>query len=390
MTAAGMRMRPIRLGDVSYPYHYGHDCIDDILAALGEYDADRFLVVTDDNVLALHGEALLEGLRALAPVEVLSLPAGDGMKSLGHLAGHLERAVAAGATRRSVVIAFGGGVPGNLAGVLAALLYRGVRMVHVPTTTVAAMDSVISLKQAINSSRGKNHFGTYLTPQAVYLDVALLRTLPDKQLRSGLCEATKNCLAIAPHAIPAMRKLLADGDLTAPESLLWLLEESLAAKTGVTAKDAREQGSGLILEYGHTVGHAVELCDQKLRGAQGVSHGEAVMFGMLVAARIAAELGVLTADEVAVHDELARALGAPLTVPAGITVDEIMATVRSDNKRGYMTAGPDEAVMVLLRGFGEPLGSPDLPLVTVPLRLVEDVVSGLLPAAARLAEEVAA
>lgn len=383
MSASELRMRPIQLGDVSYPYYYGFECLDAILASLREHETDLFLVVTDDNVLELHGEPFLSGLRAIAPVEVLSLPAGDGMKALPNLAGHLERAIAAGATRRSVVVAFGGGVPGNLAGVVAALLFRGVRLVHIPTSTVAAMDSVISLKQAINSSHGKNHIGTYHTPEGVYLDAGFLRTLPNKQLRSGLCEATKNCLAIRPESIEPMRKMLAAGELTAPDSLLWLLEESLTAKISVTAKDAREQNSGLILEYGHTVGHAVELCDQRLRGAEGVSHGEAVMFGMLAAARISAELGVLSADDVAVHDELARALDAPLTVPDGVRVDQVMATVRADNKRGYLPVGPDEGAFVLLREFGEPLGSRDLPLVSVPLDLVERVVTGLMPGAGR-------
>lgn len=383
MVETDLNTRPVDLGGVVYPYHYGVDCLDRIVDELGALGADRFFVVTDDNVLALHGERLLSGLGGHAPVEVLSLPHGDGMKALPNLASHLERAIAAGASRRSVVVAFGGGVPGNLAGVVASLLFRGVRLVHVPTTTVAAMDSVISLKQAINSSHGKNHIGTYRAPEAVYLDVALLATLPDRQLRSGLCEATKNCLAIRPDSIPEMRRRLAAGNLASPETLLWMLEESLTAKIAVTRQDAYEQGSGLVLEYGHTVGHAVEMCDQRLRGAEGLSHGEAVMLGMLAAARISLAMGGLDDASVAVHEELAQALGAPTRVPEGLSVEQVMDVVRVDNKRGYLPVSGEEAAMVLLRLHGVPYGTPDLPLTAVPLETVKEAVTGLMQGSAR-------
>src|SRR5579884_1400211 len=118
--------RRIRLGEIEYPYHYGYGCIDLITRELAAFEADRFIVVTDDTVRALHGEALLPRLGTLAPVEVFSQRPGEAMKSLERLTDLMERALAAGATRRSVVIAFGGGVPGNLAGVLAGLLFRGV------------------------------------------------------------------------------------------------------------------------------------------------------------------------------------------------------------------------------------------------------------------------
>ncbi|MET9621852.1 2-deoxy-scyllo-inosose synthase [Streptomyces sp. NPDC006464] len=383
MAETDWNTRPVDLGGVVYPYHYGVDCLDRIVDELGAMGADRFFVVTDDHVLALHGERLLSGLGAHAPVEVLSLPPGDGMKALPNLAAHVEHVIAAGASRRSVVVAFGGGVPGNLAGVVASLLFRGVRLVHVPTTTVAAMDSVISLKQAINSSRGKNHIGTYRAPEAVYLDVRLLATLPDKQLRSGLCEATKNCLAIRPDSIPEMRRRLAAGNLAAPETLVWLLEESLTAKTAVTRRDPYEQGSGLVLEYGHTVGHAVEMCDQRLRGAEGLSHGEAVMLGMLAAARISRTRGGLDDASVTVHEELAQALGAPTRVPERISVEQVMDVVRVDNKRGYLPVSGEEAAMVLLREHGVPYGTADLPLTAVPLEIVKEAVTDLMPGGAR-------
>lgn len=376
-TGGDWHVQKVRIGEVEFPYHYGIDCMDRIVRELAGLGADRFIVVTDDTVLALHGGELLRGLRSLAPVEVLSQPPGERMKSTHQLADYAERALGAHATRSTVVIAFGGGVPGNLAGLLAALVFRGVRLVHIPTTTIAAMDSVLSLKQAINSSLGKNHIGTYYSPQAVYTDIRLLATLPERELRSGLCEAAKNCLAITPDVLPGLRKVLANGDLNTPDALLWLLDESIRAKAGVTARDTREQRAALVLEYGHTAGHAVELADQRLRGPEGLSHGEAIALGMVVAARISHARGWLSQEDLDQHVEIVAALGAPLRLPGAMTVDEVMTVVRDDNKRGYLPAEPDSLPYVLLKGLGRPAGSPDLPLVQVELAEIRAALEGL-------------
>jgi 3-dehydroquinate synthetase len=372
--------RDVALGDVQYRYHFGWDCLDRIAWHLGRYDTDRFLVISDETVLGLHGDGLVGELSRYAPVTTFGMPPGEDIKSPGALVTHLEGAIAAGASRRSIVVAFGGGAPGNLAGLVAGLLYRGLRLVHVPTTTVAAMDSTISLKQAVNSSLGKNHIGMYHVPHAVFTDVELLRTLPERELRSGLCEGTKNCLAIRPGSIPRMREVL-DGDRDSAEALLWLLEESIKAKTQVMAGDAKEQAEGLVLEYGHTVGHAVELCDYRRRGADGLSHGEAIAIGMRAAARISTAGGEMDPGDVVLHDELVAALGGPFDIPCGIAVEDVMAVVRADNKRGYLDLAVDEAAMVLLREPGRPLGVRGCPLVAVHQEVVADVVSALLATA---------
>ncbi|MCH0541478.1 iron-containing alcohol dehydrogenase [Streptomyces sp. MUM 203J] len=371
------QVRQVTIGDHGYPYYYGADCMALVLDELAALRADRFIVVTDDTVLALHGHTLLSGLRPLAPVELVSHRPGESMKTLPTLAADIERVLAAGATRRSVVIALGGGVPGNLAGVIAALLFRGVRLVHIPTTTTAAMDSVLSLKQAINSNLGKNHVGTYLAPHAVFTDVRLLATLPERELRSGLCEAAKNCLAIRPDELPELRRVLAGGRLADPEALLWLLDASVQAKSSVTTSDTREQRTGLVLEYGHTVGHAVELCDHRRRRIEGLSHGEAIAFGMVVAARISHARGWLSAENVALHEEIVGALGAPVRLPAGLSVDDVLDTVRDDNKRGYLPPDPESVPFVLLHDLGKPAGEPELPLVPVALKEIQTALESL-------------
>lgn len=372
--------REINIGGVTYPYYFGYDCLPKVADMLAGFKPDLILLVTDNTVFDLHGAALLDSLAPLVPVEVLSTPPGEGTKSSQVLESHLERAIAAGASRRSMVVAFGGGVPGNLAGLMAALLYRGIRLVHVPTTTMAATDSTISLKQAINSTKGKNHIGTYHVPECVIADVKLMQTLSDREIRSGLSEAIKNSFSIRPEDILELRALLASGQFTSPEALLWLLDTSIQAKMAVTMSDAHEQKSGLILEYGHTVGHAIEMCEYRSNGSTSLSHGEAVAFGMLPAAYISAELCDLPKEVVRLHHEIiVDLLGVPAQLPEGITTEQVVRQVLADNKRGYLKVAQDETAMVLLRNLGEPAITESLPLVAVPLALVQQSIDNLIP-----------
>ncbi len=371
--------REINIGGVLYPYYFGYDCLSQLADMLAGFKPDKILLVTDNNVFDLHGAALLDSLAPLVPVEVLSTPPGEGTKSSQVLVAHLERAIAAGASRRSIVAAFGGGVPGNLAGLMAALLYRGVRLVHIPTTIMAATDSTISLKQAINSSKGKNHIGVYHVPECVIADVKLMQTLPAREVRAGLSEAIKNCFSIRPEDISEMRALLASGQFTSPQTLLWLLDTAIQAKTAVTRSDAHEQNSGLILEYGHTVGHAIEMCEYKLKGLTSLSHGEAVAVGMLSAAYISSALCGLPEELVRLHHEIiVDLLRVPALLPEGVTTEQMMRQILADNKRGYLKVAQDETAMVLLRNLGEPARTESLPLVAVPLALVQQSIDNLM------------
>ena len=369
--------RDVRIGDVRYPYRVGTDCMDRIAWSVAALEPDRAIVVTDRTVEALYGDAFARELERYVRVRRFACPPGEAAKSLECLGTLLEWAISAGASRRSVVVAFGGGVPGNLGGMLAALLFRGVRLVHVPTTTLAAADSVLSIKQAVNSTRGKNHVGLYHAPEAVFVETDVFRTLPERQITSGWCEAVKNCLAIRPQAAVALRRFGVNGELASDAALRWLLLESLEAKAAVTRQDPREQWAGLVLEYGHTVGHAVELCDQRARGEVGLAHGEAIALGMIAAARVAAEVTGLSEGDVEAHVELVAAVGAPLQLPDQLDVDEVMEVVRADNKRGYLPDAAGDAPMVLLRKLGAPVVGDRRPLVPVPLDVVANAVAGL-------------
>lgn len=371
----------INLGGVTYPYYFGYDCLPQLADMIIGFDADLILLVTDDTVLDLHGADLIELLAAHVPVEVLSTPAGEGIKTNQVLVSHLEQAIAVGASRRSVVVAFGGGVPGNLAGLMAALLYRGVRLIHIPTTIMAATDSTISFKQTINSTKGKNHIGTYYVPECVITDVKLMQTLPDREVRSGFSEAIKNSLSICPEDISDLRALLSSGNLTSSDALLWLIDTAIQAKVAVTVNDSREQKTGLILEYGHTVGHAIEMCDYRLKGANGLSHGESVALGMLSAAYLSSKMCGLPEEILRLHHEfIVELLGVPARLPQCITTDHVMRQVLKDNKRGYLNVAQNEAAMVLLYNLGEPATTGTLPLVAVPLDYVQQSIEYLVRA----------
>lgn len=360
-----MRRRKVVLGDVEFDYYVGDDCAREIGKHLRSLKADHLLIVTDDIVLGLHGRHLLDSIGSDIEVTVVTHQPGESMKTLTCLNDHLLAALSAGISKRSVVVSFGGGVPGNLAGVMAGLLFRGLRLVHVPTTTLAAMDSVLSLKQAINSPYGKNQIGSYLAPHAVLTDMAFLRTLPPRELRSGLCEMAKNCLAIAPAEIPRMQAVLDDGDLSSANTLSWLLDASMDAKTLVTRGDPYETRAALALEYGHTAGHAIELLDHERRGTAGLSHGESIAIGMLIAGYIAWQRRWLTDEDLQLHLDLVAAMKVDCAALQCFSLNDIVSKLRHDNKRGYIPVGPEEAPFVLLSSLGEPACTDGIPLTAV-------------------------
>ncbi|WP_454561849.1 2-deoxy-scyllo-inosose synthase [Mycobacterium haemophilum] len=357
-------------GTTTFDYYRGSNCGEQIIDALLALEADRYLFVTDTTVATIHAN-FLDRLLMRCPGSVIAHDPGESMKTLATLSADLEYALASRMTRSSVVISFGGGVPGNLAGVIASLLFRGIRLVHIPTTTVAAMDSVLSQKQAINGKSGKNQIGTYHAPTAVFTDIELLRTLPNRDLISGMCEMAKNALAIDPNRFSEMLDLLEKDNLASPDALFWLVDASVSAKSRVMAADGKEQGRALVLEYGHTVGHAVELwSSNNEKYVDSISHGAAIAYGMLVAARISYNGGWMDCEDLRRHCELVTALGIPQHLPSSMSVDDVLAYLSKDNKRGYLRLADDESAFVLLRRLGEPMVTADHPLVPVKMQEV--------------------
>ena len=343
--------REVRFGNIRYPFYLrsGPAAWEELAGLLDGLCADRFLLVTDGGLPPPAVHAVGRGLAGLAPVTVLRVPEGEKAKNLRTIDDLAKEAFASGATRRSVFVALGGGLAGNVAGLLAHLFLRGARLVHIPTTLLAMSDSVLSLKQAVNSPVGKNHLGAFHAPELVWSQLDCLATLPAPQIRAALNEAIKNVVAICPARYEEMAaRLRADARYTQAE-FAWFIEMCVDAKQEVMAADPQEKGRALVLEYGHTVGHAAEL----VTGGS-FSHGLAIGVGGLVAARIASLLGVGNPGVESAHETLLQLNGAPTFFRAGLGAGRLMRAVRLDNKRGYIPHRPGYIDMILLAGLGQP------------------------------------
>ncbi|MEU3415661.1 2-deoxy-scyllo-inosose synthase [Streptomyces sp. NPDC006658] len=343
--------RRVRFGDVSYDFHvrHGRAAWDDLRVRLGDLDADRFVVVADQGLPEDLVAAAELNLGALAPTLVIRARAEEREKTLSVLDRLAEQALKSGITRRSVVVALGGGVIGNIAGLLAALLFRGVRLVHMPTTLLGMSDSVLSLKQAVNSGCGKNHLGTFHAPVLVWNNLDFLASLPAEEIRSALCEMIKNVLGIVPDRYDEVASLLRTDARYSPEVITRFIDLCVDAKTAVMREDHTEKHEALVLEYGHTVGHAAEL----LTGGR-LRHGFAIGIGMLAAARMSRELGLMDRSDEQAHHRLLQLNGAPVRLPQEIDAAAVLDVVRLDNKRGYVPGRSGALDFILLEGLGRP------------------------------------
>lgn len=359
--------REVRFGNVRYPFYVrsGPAAWDELTGLLDSLHADRFLLVTDSGVPAPAVQAVSLELAKVAPATVLRVPANERAKTLTTIDDLSKEAFSSGATRRSVFVALGGGLAGNVAGLLAHLFLRGARLVHIPTTLLAMSDSVLSLKQAVNSPVGKNHLGAFHAPELVWAQLDFLATLPPSEIRAALCEAIKNVVAICPGRYDEMAARLRGDAVYTPAEFAWFIRMCVDAKQQVMAADPWEKGRALILEYGHTVGHAAEL----LSGGS-MGHGLAIGVGGLVAARIATTLGVGDPAAEQAHESLLRLNGAPTMLRAGLTADRLLQAIRLDNKRGYIPHTPGHIDMILLASLGRPHLSGGSIITQVPENLV--------------------
>ncbi|MGI4828920.1 MAG: 3-dehydroquinate synthase [Janthinobacterium lividum] len=309
----------------------------------------RLFVITSPEIEPLWAGALLDGLMmpgSLHRPPVLLLPSGESHKRLASVEHLAEQLAMHGADRDSVLLALGGGIIGDLTGFLAAIYMRGIRYVQVPTTLLAQVDSSVGGKTGANLLAGKNLIGAFHHPLAVYADIDTLRTLPAAELRAGLQEAIKAGI-IRDRALfdylDTHRASILRGD---PEALLHVVAESVRVKAEVVGADEREGGLRMILNLGHTLGHAIETAT----GYTHLLHGEAVAWGMLAATHIAEQRGALHAADATRIREIIAAFG-PLR-PFTADPDHLVALTAKDKKhRGgtrsfVLPAGIGAAVIV--------------------------------------------
>jgi 3-dehydroquinate synthase len=334
-----LRLIEVGLGARSYPIRIESGLLDRAAEVLAPFARDgRLILVTDDRVWAAQG-----GRLRAAGVEPLIVPAGEASKTWAELQRLVERLLALGVERSDHIIAFGGGMIGDLAGFAASILKRGCRYVQVPTTLLAQVDSSVGGKTAINVGAGKNLVGAFHQPAAVLIDPTTLDTLPDRELRAGYAEVVKYGLIGDPGFFAWCESN--GGDLLGgdPEARLHAIETCVRAKAAIVGEDEREtKGRRALLNLGHTFGHAIEA-----ESGFAMLHGEAVALGMALAFRFSAERGLCSwADAARVETHLA-ASGLPVRLAPG-TPERLVGRIASDKK-----ASGGRVPFILVHGIGE-------------------------------------
>ena len=293
--------------------------------------AGRAFVVTTEDVWTLHGAKLTRSLErrkgSFAEPEVLFLPGGEANKRLAQVERLADQMLERGADRTSIVIGFGGGIVTDLGGFLAAIFMRGIPALQVPTTLLAQVDAAVGGKTGVNLANGKNLIGSFHQPLAVLIDPELTLTLPEREFRAGLFEIVKcgvirdrgmfDLLATRPREILSMDAGLVDS----------LIAGAVRVKTEVVSADERENGLRRILNYGHTIGHAIESETGYVR----FLHGEAVARGMLAATHLAVLRGMLPAKEAAAILETIQAYG-PLPSAIDLSPERLIERLAGDKK----------------------------------------------------------
>lgn len=332
----------VELGARRYPIHIDRGLLDRPERIAEGVPGRHALIVTDAHVAPLYlakVEAALAGKIARSVI----LPPGEQEKTLARFAELMDALAALGASRDATVIALGGGVVGDLAGFAAACWMRGVRLVQIPTTLLAMVDSSVGGKTAVDLPAGKNLVGAFHQPAAVIADTDTLRTLPERELRAGLAEVVKyGALGDADFfawlETHAAALLARDAD-----TLAEAIERCCAHKAAIVARDETESGERALLNFGHTFGHAIET----EQGYGGLRHGEAVAVGMVLAARLSQALGLAAATDTGRLAALLERLGLPVAIPAGLAPETLLARMRLDkkNRSGRLR-------LILWRGIG--------------------------------------
>lgn len=316
--------------EINSPYYLGSGILERLVDKLTEYNFDKLFLINDPRVYDLYGKDLFKHLKSNYCCDSIVLREGEIHKNMHSLNSLCEDLIKKEVSKDSILIALGGGVIGNIVGLAAALIYRGIRFIEVPTTMLAQTDSVLSNKQAVNGSRGKNLFGVYYAPIFIWGDVRLLISEGPRHIKSGLVESVKNGLISNLRFLDYLEHKL-DGKEArySEEDLMELVHRSILSKIEIIKEDPTEKKRGIILEYGHTFGHAIE----KLSHGK-TTHGEGVAIGMAIAAELSQRLGFLKNGGVKKHYYfLAEKMGFDLSIPHDIKIEDILNVIKSDNKR---------------------------------------------------------
>lgn len=349
----------VGLGDRAYDILIGSGLLSRAGAEISRrLPGTRAAVITDANVAAAHLDALKKGLERndIQPT-IITLPPGEKTKSFAHLEEVVDGVLAARLERGDIVIAFGGGVIGDLAGFAAGIVRRGMNFVQIPTSLLAQVDSSVGGKTGINSARGKNLVGVFHQPKLVLADTEVLDTLPIREFRAGYAELAKYGLIDRPGFFTWLEENWSHVFAGGPERAQ-AVAEACRAKADVVARDEFETGDRALLNLGHTFGHALEAATQ-YDGTRLV-HGEGVAIGMALAHRFSSRLNLASPDDAARVEAHLRAVGLPwrmADIPGDLPdAEALLSFIAQDKKvsRGALT-------FILTRGIGQAFIAKDVP-----------------------------
>ena len=291
----------------------------------------KVLLVSNPTILKHFGERAIASLTSAGfDVASCTLPPGERYKTLNSIQKLYDIALENRLERSSTMVALGGGVIGDMTGFAAATWLRGINVVQVPTTLLAMVDSAIGGKTGVNHPHGKNLIGAFHQPRLVLIDPNVLKTLPMREFRAGMAEVIKYGVIWDAELFAQLEasKRLDQLRYVKPELINCILTHSCQAKADVVGKDEKEGGLRAILNYGHTIGHAVE----SLTGYRLVNHGEAVAIGMVAAGQIAVDLGLWQKEDTERQNALIQKTGLPTQLPSGVDIEEIIQALQLDKK----------------------------------------------------------
>lgn len=325
-----MESLKVKLGDRSYKIYIGSNILGKIGTELKSAGfSSKIAVISNTTVSRFYGDVVTESVKSAGLTAIpVTIPDGESFKNINTVHYIYSELLRNGLDRKSGIVALGGGVVGDIAGFVASTYMRGIEYVQVPTTLLAHVDSSVGGKTGVNHKLGKNMIGTFYQPKLVWIDVDVLKTLPKRELLAGIAEVIKHGIIKDEKLFEFMEKnrdKLFDLETNA---LIHIIKHSCEIKSEIVSKDERESGLRAILNYGHTIGHAIETVTQYTQ----FLHGEAVAIGMNVEARLSRLLGFLQDSNVFRIKSLIDAYGLPSEIPSEIEADSLLAPMQLDKK----------------------------------------------------------
>ena len=353
----------------SSPFYFGYDIEEKFVAQLEKYTPDKIFFFTEPHLFELYGKNIYKKLEEKFPCNLEFVPPGEKCKYFPVLEEVCENLIAKGASKKSILLAFGGGTVGNVVGLAAGLIYRGIRFVEIPTNMTSQTDSTLSNKQAVNGKTGKNHFGLYHAPIFIWADTKYLKSEPVFSRRSGIIEGIKNGFISDPSFLDYLEGVLNPENHFSDDEITELAYRIILSKLEILKRDPSEKHYGIVLEYGHTFGHAIEWLEEGK-----LSHGESVSFGMKIAAELAREMGFISHEDVERHYYMIEnKLGFNRLLPEHITTEKLMDAMIADNKK----TGEDLRFVILER-IGQCCDPEGDYLITIDPQLVRRIITNFI------------